>query len=114
MLEKKLQSTPCTQRIIYLKNGVKQGNPNLNAKRCGAKARTTGLPCKGMAIKSKSRCRLHGGKSNGAKTIKGLKKCRKANWKHGAFSLEAKSIDQSIKALLRQYNKFLSLLTGYN
>ena len=29
------------------------------------------------------RCRIHGGKSTGARTPEGLERCRKAGWKHG-------------------------------
>lgn len=90
MTEENLQSTSCAQKVIYLRNGVKQGNPNQNAKRCGAVARTTGLACRGMAVKGKNRCRLHGGRSTGAKTPEGLQRCRKAAWKHGCYSYAAK------------------------
>ncbi len=34
--------------------------------RCGAHARQTGQPCKAWAMKN-GRCRMHGGKSTGAK-----------------------------------------------
>ncbi len=83
-----VDSTPCAQRIVYLNNNVQQGNPNKNAKRCCAKTRSTGLPCKGMAMRNKVRCRLHGGKSTGAKTQEGKANSRKGNWKHGFYSSE--------------------------
>ncbi len=38
--------------------------PFSNITFCGAKARTTGKPCKGSAMKN-GRCRFHGGKSTG-------------------------------------------------
>lgn len=86
---KKSESTSYAQKTIYLKNGVRQGNPQLNAKRCGAKAKSTGFSCRGMAIKHKTRCRFHGGFSTGAKTKEGKEKSRKGNWKHGGSSKEA-------------------------
>lgn len=107
MAEKKSQSTLYTQRVIYLKNGVKQGNPNQNAKRCGAKTRTTGQLCKGMAIRGKSRCRLHGGKSTGARTREGLESCRKANWRHGMYSLKAKLIKHQLNKLIDLQSEIL-------
>lgn len=40
--------------------------PHARNKLCGAYARQTGKPCKGWAM-ANGRCRLHGGKSTGAK-----------------------------------------------
>lgn len=37
-------------------------------KRCGATNRRTGKPCNNRPIKGKKRCRMHGGKSTGAKS----------------------------------------------
>lgn len=39
---------------------------------CGAHARTTGAPCKAMALPN-GRCKLHGGMSTGPKTFEGRK-----------------------------------------
>ena len=46
-----------------LRNGNPRGNPNL-APRCGAKARTTGCPCRAPAMPN-GRCRMHGGTATG-------------------------------------------------
>ena len=101
MERKNEQSTSYNQRIIYLRNGVKQGNPN-NAPRCNAKAKSTGLQCCAPAMRGKSKCRLHGGKSTGAKTAEGLKRCRKANWKHGRYSAENKHLYRLLRKVLRE------------
>jgi hypothetical protein len=37
------------------------------------------------------RCKIHGGKSTGPRTPEGLERSRRANWKHGHFSREAKA-----------------------
>ena len=37
------------------------------------------------------RCKVHGGKSTGPRTPEGLERSRRANWKHGRFSREAKA-----------------------
>lgn len=110
MTTKNELSTPYCQKVIYLKNGVKQGNPNLNAKRCGAKTRTTGLPCLGMAIKGKNRCRLHGGRSTGARTKEGLEKCRKGNWKHGLYSKELKLARLELNRFIHQQYRFIDYM----
>lgn len=67
---------------------LRNGNPGgdfMKAPRCGAKNRQ-GNPCRCPAMRGKSRCRLHGGRSTGAKTAQGIQAIRQANWKHGLRS----------------------------
>jgi len=45
--------------------------PFANISYCGAKARSTGKPCRGSAMKN-GRCRLHGGASTGRPVVTGL------------------------------------------
>src|SRR5215204_7542738 len=61
----------------------------LASPRCGARGRT-GKPCQGPAM-ANGRCRMHGGTSTGPRTPEGLKRSRKARWKHGYYSAEAKA-----------------------
>src|SRR5215470_2536457 len=51
----------------------------------GAKNRR-GLPCRCPAMRGKRRCRLHGGKSTGARTLEGIHRIRCASWKGGSRS----------------------------
>ena len=60
------------------------------APRCGVRSKRTGKPCQGAAMPN-GRCKLHGGKSTGPRTMEGLERSRRANWKHGHFSREAKA-----------------------
>jgi hypothetical protein len=63
---------------------LRHGNPSgdfLAAPRCGAKTRA-GCPCRQPAM-ANGRCRLHGGKSTGARTAEGLARCRTATLVHG-------------------------------
>src|SRR5215470_6716046 len=60
------------------------------APRCGARSKRTGKPCRGAAMPN-GRCKVHGGKSTGPRTPEGLERIRRANWKHGHFSREAKA-----------------------
>jgi hypothetical protein len=69
------------------------------APRCGARSKRTGKPCRGAAMPN-GRCKLHGGKSTGPRTPEGLERSRRANWKHGHFSREAKT---NGRACGRQY-----------
>lgn len=98
--------TSCTQRkvhrVIYLRNGVRQGNPNQSAPRCGAKAKSTGQPCLGMAMRGKKRCRLHGGRSTGPKTIIGREKCGNVRLLHGGYSKLTKEIIELYKIALNK------------
>ena len=40
------------------------------------------------AIRRKRRCRMHGGKSTGPRTVNGLARSRRARWVHGRRSVE--------------------------
>jgi len=58
-----------------------------NHPKCGAYARTTGLPCKNASMEN-GRCRMHGGKSTGRPII------------HGQRSIKAKLDRKIVKQLL--------------
>jgi len=61
---------------------------------CGAYARSTGEPCKRFAGKN-GRCKLHGGKSTGAK---------QPHIKHGMYTKESIELRRQYAELLRQVN----------
>ncbi len=67
------------------------------APRCGARSKRTGKPCRAAAMPN-GRCKLHGGKSTGPRTPEGLERSRRANWKHGHFSREAKAERSRVRA----------------
>lgn len=96
--EAKTGNGPHAARRGWLKNGNPPGDPN-SAPRCGAKTRKS-TPCRQPAMKN-GRCRLHGGKSTGPRTPEGLERARRANWKHGRYSAEAKAEWRLIRWLLR-------------
>src|SRR5262249_8924067 len=77
------------------------------APRCGARSKRTGKPCQGAAMPN-GRCKLHGGKSTGPRTPEGLERSRRANWKHGYYSREAKA-DRSRAALAASVASRISL-----
>jgi len=73
---------------------LRHGNPSgdfLAAPRCGARTRA-GCPCRQPAMASpgggRGRCRLHGGKSTGARTESGLARVRANRLVHGARTAE--------------------------
>ena len=69
------------------------------APRCGARNRA-GSSCCAPAM-ANGRCRLHGGKSTGPITCKGLERSRKANWQHGHYSAGARESRSRARADLR-------------
>ena len=63
---------------------------NWPGKRCLAKTRR-GTPCQKPAITGKGRCQLHGGRSTGPKTAKGLKRLAELNTVHGQRTKERRA-----------------------
>jgi len=53
-----------------------------------------------QAAMKNGRCRMHGGLSTGPCTLEGLKRSRKANFKHGYYSAEMIAERKFIKQLL--------------
>ena len=73
--------------MILVKGNVRIGvqtrfGPNWPGKRCLAKTRR-GTACQMAAYKHNGRCALHGGRSTGPKTQRGLQRISEANLKHG-------------------------------
>ena len=79
--------------------------------RCGAKTRSGG-PCKNPAIAGRLRCRLHGGKSTGAKTPEGRARLSALHWKHGRSTTAAKeqakrraAVGRAVRAELKEIER---------
>jgi hypothetical protein len=73
--------------------------PMLSSSRCGAKTRS-GSPCRSPAVRSKRRCRMHGG-APGSGAPRGNQNARK----HGLYTREAKAARRRIRDLIRQSHK---------
>src|ERR1022692_1003755 len=91
----------------WLKNGNPSGDPS-GAPRCGAKTRK-GKKCLAPAM-CNGRCRMHGGASTGPRTPEGLARSRRANWKHGLYSTEAKAEQLLFRQLLQDAGGLLKRL----
>jgi ABC transporter substrate binding protein len=78
------------------------------APRCGARSKRTGKPCRAAAMPN-GRCKVHGGKSTGPRTPEGLERSRRANWKHGYYSREAKAERSRVRAAILAL-RFLRML----
>ncbi len=88
-----------------LRHGNMRGDPS-KAPRCGAKTRR-GTPCLCPAMRRRRRCRLHGGKSTGPRTLKGVERSRRARWRHGCRSREVREL---LAKNRRQVRFFFALL----
>jgi hypothetical protein len=64
-----------------------------------ARSKQTGKPCRAAAMPN-GRCKVHGGKSTGPRTPEGLERSRRANWKHGYYSREAKAERSRLRAAI--------------
>ena len=69
------------------------------APRCGARGKRSGRPCQAPAM-ANGRCPVHGGKSTGPRTAEGLARSKRARWKHGRYSREAKRERAEARAAL--------------
>jgi hypothetical protein len=81
---------PYGKRRGRLKNANPPGDFS-KAPRCGATTRRR-TACQCPAMRTRRRCRLHGGKSTGPRTAAGLERSRRARWKHGAYSREVREL----------------------
>ena len=78
--------------------------------RCGAKTRKgCESRCTQPAMPN-GRCRLHGGKSTGPRTASGLERSRRANWKHGYYSAQAKAQRAAARASRRKLQELIAEL----
>ena len=72
------------KKLIEAGRGTRLG-PHWPGQRCLAKTRR-GTPCQNPAIKGRTRCKLHGGKSTGPRTAEGKARAAAAHTKHGRRS----------------------------
>lgn len=76
-------------------------------RRCGARTRQGGA-CQQPAM-GNGRCRLHGGKSTGPRTVKGQERCRRARWRHGLRSREIRELRRLARETLQQVRTLLAI-----
>ena len=104
MMSKNDRTSTPSEGSGRLKNDNPLGNP-FNAPRCGAKTRRQ-TKCRTPAMPN-GRCRMHGGTSTGPRTPEGLARSKRANWKHGLYSAEAKAERHLFRAFLDDCRKLL-------
>lgn len=71
---------------------LETANGRIVCLRCTAKSKRTGQQCGAPALRvSKTqKCRIHGGRSTGPKTVAGIQRIREANTTHGNETKEAR------------------------
>ena len=83
--------------------------------RCSAKSKRSQERCRNPAIKGKTKCKHHGGRSTGSKTSEGKARQVAANTKHGNET-RAKREDRSAKLAelyaLEMLGRELGLISG--
>jgi hypothetical protein len=71
-------------------------------------------------MRSRRRCRLHGGKSTGPRTPEGAERARLANLRHGrcteaaqAERAAARAADQEVRRIMREMDDVIGGLAGH-
>jgi hypothetical protein len=64
------------------------------------RAFVAGVADKNYTVRGRRRCKVHGGKSTGPRTPEGLERSRRANWKHGHYSRQAKAERSRLRAAI--------------
>ena len=86
---------------------IKIAGLNQTVPRCQALSKRSQEQCRKAAIRGKSVCRMHGGKSTGPVTAEGLKRCAEARTVHG---WETRQIREARAIKFREMQAMVSIL----
>lgn len=78
--------------------------------RCTAKSKRSKEQCRKWAVRGRTTCHMHGGTSKGPKTRAGKERSRRAAFKHGAHTKQAKARHREAMTLIRQSKDLLRSL----
>ena len=92
------------EKLIVLAGG------RITCLRCTARAKGSQTQCRKPAMQGKTKCRTHGGASTGPKTQAGKDAIRRAQFKHGEQTLEAKAARSAKDAELQSLEDVLHAL----
>ena len=91
-----------TEHVALTESGLATRSvPDWAGRRCGAKIRQ-GTPCQNPAIKDRARCKLHGGRCTGPRTVEGKAGVAATHTKHGRRSRALVEKVRYINAELRR------------
>ena len=77
--------------------------------RCNAMSKRTKLQCGGPAVKGKTKCRFHGGRSTGPRTELGRQICAAAKTVHGKDSRIDREVTRLQSMRIRLYAQILGV-----
>jgi hypothetical protein len=107
-----MSTTPATPPAIEPLITILGGR--ITCRRCSAKSKRTGHQCRAVAIKGKTKCRSHGGKSTGPKTAEGRATIAAAHLVHGEETRAKRAAAKAARQRLRRLEEMvreLGLLT---
>ena len=87
----------------------------IECRQCSAKSKRTGVQCKAPAIKGKTKCKTHGGKSTGPRTPEGKARIAAAHLVHGRETRcirKERSEGLARLAELETLGRVLGMITG--
>jgi hypothetical protein len=87
----------------------------IRCRQCSAMSKRTGVQCRAPAIKNKTKCQMHGGKSTGPRTPEGRARIAAAHLVHGHETRQARAerrVELSRLAVLESMGRLLGLIDG--
>jgi hypothetical protein len=78
-------------------------------RRCNAMSKRTRLQCGGPAVRGKTKCRTHGGRSTGPRTDAGKLRCAQAKTIHGKDTRADRQVHRLAMKRLRLYAQILGV-----
>lgn len=76
---------------LHLEQTLTTLGGRITCQRCQAQSKSTKMQCAAPAIAGKRVCKTHGGRSTGAKTEQGRKRCAEAKTIHGFETRKART-----------------------
>ena len=92
---------------IPIEQYISLAGGRIHAFRCQVLSKRSKLQCKKAALKEKSVCMLHGGKSTGPITLEGKRRCAEAKTIHGRESRVIRKVRAEKLAKLKFYFELL-------
>ena len=95
------------QQRNTFKSHISLAGGSIHAFRCQALSKRSKLQCKKAALKGKSVCMFHGGKSTGPITLEGKRRCAEAKTIHGRETRAIRTVRAKKLAELKFYFNML-------
>ena len=78
-------------------------------RRCNAMSKRTKLQCGGPAVRGKTKCKFHGGRSTGPRTDEGKLSCAQSKTIHGKDTRDDRQVQRLAMKRLRLYAQILGV-----